>query len=234
MAAVTLGVNTQSSSNVDTYQSASFTPAAGDLLVAFITATATVATPGFSDSQNLNWTQVAAVTKATGADCAFMYVANTLAANSAMTVTFTCIGDNASGCGILVYRISGMTKTGSAAIRQVKSDSNQSSANTPAVTAFDSACLTDNPTVGMAACGTVIPTFTTPLGWTQIEDGFTVPTCTMGYISRDSGFTGTAITWQDYSGSSQFCDIIAELDTSAAATTTVPPIKLFTLMGIGV
>lgn len=214
-AAVVAGVSTTSTSNITSYQTPSFTPAAGDLLVVFVLASGTVvlADTTLTDSNSMGFTLITTAVRSASADTLFLFVANKLAAGSAMTVTFNCPSDAATGNIIQVARVSGMLRTGIMAVRQTAIESNKSAAGTPAP-AFTKAALTGNPTLGMVGNGTNPATMTPPASWTEVDDtGYITPTEGAEYVSRDSGFTGTTITWGGTSASS-FGDIIVELDTS--------------------
>lgn len=215
MAAVTHGVSTASTSNVGSYASGSFTPAANDLCVVFVTATNTVlASPTLVDSVGGTYTRFITATKA--GDRLYVFVGNQLAAATARTVTFDCTADPATGCVIQVARVSGLTRTGVSAVLQAASVDNQLAGGTPAVS-FGLAVQTGNPTLGLVGNATNPATMTTPTSWTERNDtGYGSPTTGAEYVSRDSGFTGTTITWGSTS-SSGFAAIIVELDASAVA-----------------
>ncbi len=217
MAAVTHRVSTASSSNVTSYASGSFTPAADELLVAFVTASGTIAGAAMSDSQGLTFSLIKKARKASNADTIYLFVANRLAANSAMTVTFDCTADAATGAIIQVAGVSGMTRTGADAVRQTAISENVAS-GTPAP-AFSASALTGNPTLGVVGNGANPAGMTTPTSWTEKDDtGYTTPATGAEYVSRDSGFTGTTVTWGSSSGTA-FGAIIVELDSSAAPAT---------------
>jgi len=210
---------TASSSNTTSYASASFTPAANDLLVVFVTASGTVlAAPTLTDSLGaVTFTLIAQCLKNSSADSVYCFVANQLAAASSRTLTFNCTGDSATGCIIQICRVAGMSKTGSTAVRQSKTQPN-AAAGTPAPV-FPSSCLTGNPTLGVVGNSTSPATMTPPTGWTEREDqGYSTPTTGAEYVTRDSGFTGTTVTWGSAS-SSAFGAIIVELDTSLPTIT---------------
>lgn len=221
-AAVTHGVSTASTSNTTAYTSGSFTPAASDLLIVFVMASGTNDAGGMTDSQGLGFTRIDPTNgppvKNSSADTSYLFVANALAANSAMTVTFNCAGDAATGSIIEVARVSGMTEVGSAAIRQSHAHSNLGTGGTPG-SAFDSNALTGNATLAFAANGTNPATLIEPTGWTERDDtGYTTPNNGAEYASRDSGFTGTSIIWGATSSSSS-SQIVVELDASSPTTT---------------
>ena len=215
MAAVTLGVTSVDTNNTNSYATGAFTPAANDLLVAFVAAPATVATGTMTDSQSLGFTKVTSALGNSSADTGYLFVANALAAASSMTVTFDCTGDNATGAAINVFLVSGMTRVGTSAVLQTAKAENQGAGGTPAAT-FGASCLTGNPTIGMVANAANPAALTFPTNWIERDDtGFANPTRGMETVSRDSGFTGTTITWGGTSATA-FLVLIAELDTSVA------------------
>lgn len=213
MASVTFAVGTTSTSNTTSYASSSFTPAAGDLLVVFVHASGTVGKGQLIDSQNLGFTEVASVLDASSANTLYCFVALSPAAASAMTVTFKCIDDAATGADIDVYRVSGMHYVGQQAVRQTANQANHASGSAPAP-AFGSAALTGNVTLGAVANSTSPATMTPPTGWTEGNDsGYSTPTTGLETVWRNSGFTGTTVTWGS-SSASAFASLIVELDTS--------------------
>lgn len=219
MAAVTPAVATASSSDTTSYASGAFTPAANDLLVVFVVASDTVSAGTLTDSQSLGFTKITSCLKRTSLDTAYCYVANALAANSSMTVTFACADDGATGCIIEVARVSSMTRTGSSAVRQFKTLSNGTGA-VIASPVFDAACLTGNPTLEAGATGET--TMTPPASWTEGADTSYVTPGVVGleYHYRNSGFTGTDMAWSD-SLATGWGSIVVELDTSAAGGSTI-------------
>jgi len=216
-ATTTHAISTASTSNATSYASGSFTPAAGDLLIATVTASGTIAAGTMTDTQALGFTRVATALKNTSADTIYVFVALHFAAASSMTVTFNCTGDSATGAVIQIVRVSGMSRRGIGAIRQFAVQANQAAGGTPAP-AFTAAALTGNPTIGVVGNSTSPATLTAPTGWTELDDtGYATPTTGAEYVTRNSGFTGTTITWGSTSASA-FGDIILELDASAIGT----------------
>lgn len=217
MATTTAVTPTTSTSDTTSYTSASFTPAASDLIVVFVATTGSVSTgkASMTDSQGLGFTLVTFARKNTSADSVYMFVANALAAASAMTVTFACSDDSATGCIISPLRISGMSRVGLAAIRQTQTVFN-GAAGTPAP-AFAASCLTGNVTLGFVANAANPATIAEPAGWTEAADvGYATPTTGVQTVYRDSGFTGTTVTWGGTTGSA-YALLLAELDTSVAS-----------------
>lgn len=225
MAAVTDALTTAiaSTTNAATYLSGSFTPTTGNLLVAFAGATgSTGANATMTDSLGIGWTLIASCVKATSADTLYVFVSNRFATGSAMTVTFhTSGGGTASGCIIFVAQVTSMTRAAKDASRQTAVQSNQAAAGTPGP-AFGVSALTGNPTLGCIFNATNPATMTTPTNWTERQDvGYATPTTGGEYVTRDSGFTGTTVTWGSTSGSA-FCSLIIELDTSERPPDPLP------------
>ncbi|HEV8455340.1 MAG TPA: hypothetical protein VGQ24_10630 [Gemmatimonadales bacterium] len=218
MSTVTNRIATPSTLNVSSYASGAFTPAVGDLLVAFIGKTASVNDGSLTDSQGGTWTLIRNAGKVASADTLQLFVRNQLIASaSSMTVTYDCTGDAATGCIIQVASVAGMFRTGASAVSQNAAENNQAAGGTPApVFAFN--CQTGNPTLGAVFNATNPATMTPPASWTEQNDtGYSTPGTGQEYVSRDSGFTGTTITWGSTSGTA-FCDIIVELDTTTFPT----------------
>lgn len=239
-----------STSNVSSYTSSSFNPQVGDLLVVMCACSGTVAAaPTMTDSQGNTYALVHSRTKNAGADTIYTFVCNSLiAAAVATTVTFDCSADPATGCITEVVTARGMTRTGAGAVRQVGGTPNGAAAGTPAFT-FPSAVLTGNPTVIGAFNGASPATLTPPTSWTEFGDtGYSTPTTGGEFAGRNSGFTGTTVTWGSTSATA-WGTIGIELDSTtapieltasmagagalAAALTSVSSISVGTMAGIG-
>jgi hypothetical protein len=214
-AAVTHRIATASTSNATSYASGSFTPAAGDLLIAFVVASDTVAAGTMTDSQSLGFTKVTSALKNSSADTVYAFVANANAAASPMTVTFDCTGDAATGAIIFVASVSGISRVGPNAIAQSAIQENQAS-GTPAIS-FTNAVNTSNPTLGCVGNSTNPATLTPPTSWTEDaagDTGYNAPATGGEYVFRNSGFTSTTITWGGTSGSA-FGGIALEINASS-------------------
>lgn len=208
--------------NVTSYVSPSFTPVAGELLVIYALASASVAaSPTLTASANgLTFSLLPdRAVYQTSADTLYAFVADQLVPGSpsAMTVTFTT-SDAATGCILFGASVSGMTNTGTLAVRQAAKVDNVVGGTAPTTT-FPVAALTGNPT--LFAQGTSVATGSTqPTGWTERADGtYSTPTRGGGYSSRDSGFTGTSITLGS-STNGLCCALALELDASAGSSVT--------------
>jgi hypothetical protein len=221
MAACTGLVATPSTLNVTSYASGAFTPAANDLLVAIVATTASVdptAAGTVTDSIGGTYFKTTVSFKSGASGTNYIFVRNQLATAVSHVATFTCTGDAATSAHILVYGVSGMTRTGSNAIRQTAIQTNQSAASTPAP-AFGVAALTSNPCIGMVGALANPPGMTAPSGWTEpasplFDIGAASPNAGVHGCHINSGFTGTTVTWGSTS-SGAYGDIIVELDTSA-------------------
>lgn len=202
--------------------SGAFSPATNDLLVVFVQASGTLdATATLSSSiGGFTFTQIAVKADPNPTDRIFAYVADALVSDtSSQTVTWTESSDPANGTVIFVYRIAGMSRVGLDAILQSAS-ANGAPATTPAAT-FASSALTGNVTLVGVGNDSNPAGLTPPTNWTEPASGdlgYDTPTSGAETAFRDSGFTGTTITWGG-SSATQHQEIILELDTSAAEAT---------------
>lgn len=192
---------------------ASFTPAADDLLVVFVVATACTAAGRMTDTQNLGWKLVTKRVKATSLDTLYMFVANNPAAASAMTITFDNSEDSADGHAIEIVRVAGMSRYGFDAIKQWSGEDNQAAAAAPNPV-LGVAATTTNPMLGAVANATNPAGLTAPASWTELSDvGYATPTTGLEVAGRTSGETGSTITWGSSSATDN-CSIVVELDVT--------------------
>lgn len=224
MPAVTAGVSATSTTNNAALTSGSFTPSANDLLVAFAIVSGQAAGGTFSDSQSLGWTQVNSAVKNSSADTLVCAVANALAANSGMTVTFTPAGSPTStGVAISVLRVSGMVNTGAAAIRQSKVQNNTiaGSPSNPDLT-FDAVCLNGNPILIAVANGSnptgLSPPAAVPPSTLRHDIGFATPDTGLITASTNSGYGGgDRVLWSNASPT-DYAMLNVELDFETTVT----------------
>lgn len=214
---VTLGVTHTDNADLSIYTTGSFTPVLDDLLVTFVYGRITLTRPGtMTDSESGTWTNIVAEDSTASTETMYMYVRDSLAPNTSMTVTVDFTGDSALAVNIQVLRISGVTRTGADAILQTAFQSSQTGGGTPAP-AFASNALTENATIGCVFNRSSPAGMTPPSSWVERGDiGISGPTTGTESVSRDSGFTGTTITWGSTSATA-FGSIIVELDTSTTA-----------------
>lgn len=209
--------------------SGTFTPAVGDLLVAFVGASNTVeASPTLTSSvSGFTFSLVDSFVWSSSNHTGYLFVSNAkVSSASSQSVTFNAT-DAATGTNIIVTRVSGMTQVGLSAIRQTAKQQNQSSGTTPAP-AFGAAALTGNVTIGYLCNNNNPAGRTEPTDWTEGADiGYNNPTIGTEYAFRNSGFTGTTITWGSTYGANGG-SLIVELDCSASSRKGG-----FGLMGMG-
>lgn len=220
MATVTHQVTTPDPGNTPN-ASGAFTPSVNDLLIVFVTKEASVAMASadlVSSITGFNFTLIRTQLYAASSAIFGVFVSDALVASAtSQTVTINAGTDAAAGTNISVYSVSGMNRVGSAAVRQQGGQSDQGSGTTPAP-AFAGAALTGNCCLGAIANSTNPAGLTQPSGWSESQDtGYTTGAVNgIETAFRNSGETGTTITWGSTSPSA-FASIIIELDTSVPA-----------------
>ena len=144
---------------------------------------------------------------------------------SAVSTVFTynpLVGTNTGG-GLQVLKVTGMLRSGLAAIRQFASQNSQTAGTTPAPI-LGVAVNTANPVIG-AVMNASNPAALTPRSspaYTERTDvGYATPTTGLETMSIDSGETGTTITWGGTSPT-LFGDIVMELTVAAPAEANPP------------
>lgn len=218
MAACTFAIGT-ADTGASPNTSGAFTPALGDLLVAFVVASGSVgALDGVLTSSIGGFTFTRQGTNGfdAGASKVQSFISDALVSSAtSQTVTWDDATDASTGTIIFVFRVSGMVRTGSLAKRQTSGQNNQA-AGTPAPV-FAASCLTGNPVLGCIANLSSPAGMTAPTGWAEPAGGdlgYSTPTTGGQVVSRDSGFTGTTVTWGS-SSATAFGSHVIELDASA-------------------
>lgn len=220
MATTTFKINLASTTNASVYTTAAFTPAASDLLVAFVMASGSTINANFVTSTGITFKQIARIAGRASADSLYVFVANKLATAVSMTGSFDCTGVTASGALIDIYAVTGMSRFSGYAVKQFASQANATLATTPAPV-FSASALTGNVTLGAIGNATSPATLTPPTSWTEGSDhGYATPTTGLESVFRNSGFTGTTVTWGSTSATS-FASLIIELDTTTFTAPTV-------------
>lgn len=216
---VTLNDSTDGAVNtLQNYVTASFTPAANDLLVVGViwsTASGTAAgSVAMSNSAGLTFSQVNTTTSS-GARQSLVFIATALAANSSQTVTAGVTptgGVAAGGCNITVLRVAGMAKSGATAVLQ-SAKSTSSPATTPAP-AFANAAAYYNPCIGFVFNASNPATMVQPALWTELNDsGYATVATGIESAARNSGFTNTTVTWASTTATAS-ANYIIELDNT--------------------
>lgn len=200
MATVTKRDISNSTANVATYPSNSFTPPAGELLAVIVHCTGSVATDSTltASANGMTFSVVGApLVHTLSGNVSYVFVSDQLVPSSpaAMTVSFnlTVAG---TGAYIAVAGVSGMTKVGTAAILQTAFSPNLG-ANAAYTATFAAAVNTANPILGFVGWAGTITITAPPTGMTEIDQPAQQVTPTQGFewAKSDSGLTATAYTW---------------------------------------
>ncbi len=190
------------------------TTLANDLLLVFAQTSGNTNTAATcSDNQGGTYTQIDFAANSASANTATWFVRNSLVGTGASTIITVVTGSNTAG-EIVAVAMAGMSRTGLAAIRSKGKQVNQA-AGTPAPV-LSQAALTGNPTIGAVFNASTPAGMTTPTGWTERQDvGQSTPSTGIEVVTRDSGFTGTTVTWGSASATA-YASAIVELDSSLA------------------
>lgn len=185
---LTNGVTTTTSTNVESYTSAAFTPAAGDYLFVFVVATDTLVNGSMSDTQSLGWTLVGSVTSHT-TNKVIVYKSNATTAATSMTVTWDCTGDAATGAGLMILRVAGSD----GGVRQFATNTDVA-AVVPNVV-FSSNCLTTSAVLFCTANKSNPHGTTPPTGYIgKLGGQYNTPTTGMALAVKVSGETTDTVT----------------------------------------
>lgn len=225
MAAVTL-LGSATFTTTSGTKTVTATPAVGDLIIIITAHTGNTSTTAPTDDNNAGrYTLINTAVKNTSADTMKAWIRNDFIRAASSTI-FTHAPGASTGGGLAVLKVTGMLRCGiTGGVLQSAIQSNQGAA-TPAP-AFSTAALTGNACIGAVFNATSPATMTAPASWTERNDsGYSTPTTGLETASRDSGETGTTITWGSASGSA-FCSLILELNT------TTTPIKSLASLGVG-
>lgn len=210
------------------------TPAVGDLIVLICcnTGKATTTSPTDNNADGLGtYTLITSALKSSSADILEIYVRDALI-GSATSTTFTQAPGTTTGGGIVVYKVTGMTKYGSTAIKQTAAKQDNQSANTTPAPTFGAGVTSPNPviaavlnTTNSTSVGTV-----QPVGFVRGgHNAYATPATSLFTCFSEGGQTGTAMTF-DAQSQSAFCSVAVELDSSGAAASTV---KQLAALGVG-
>lgn len=196
------------------------TPAVGDLIV-IVTAntgsTTTTAAPTDNNSSG-TYTIINTAVKATSADTMQIWVRNALIASATSTI-FTQAPGTTSGGGLVVLKITGMSRTGASAFVRSAIQSNRAAGGTPApVLAATPSTL--NPIITAVFNASNPGNVTARANYTRVANlGYNTPASGLCVADRDSGETSATITWGSTSASA-FCSIAVEIDSRVTHATT--------------
>ena len=199
------------------------------LVVVCATSGVTTAPTVTDDNSSGTYANITGALNNTSVDKMWLFVRTALVPATLSTIITMTSGGADTGGGLVVYRLTGMSRTGASAVRQSAIQQNIAAA-TPAPV-FGSAALTGNSCIG-AVLNLTNPATMTPTAspvWTEKHDlGYITPTTGLETQTIDSGFTGTTVTWGSASAT-QFGSLIAEMDSSAVAVT----VTRLSALGVG-
>lgn len=187
-----------STSQANSYSMSAFTPTAQSLLVVFVYATGTTIADPTMTGGGLDWTLEAAQT--VGANKLAIFWARVGASPISTTISFSCTGDNATGCVMSVIQFLGYDQLVKNPIKQFK-QSTSTTTSTNANITFDAALSTSNG-YAIGFYGTLgNNSSTAPGGWTEADDiAYTSPATNQGVAYRAGGLTTAgAFTWTNNS-----------------------------------
>lgn len=202
------------------------TPAVNDLIVIVRSATGnTTATAPTDNNSSGTYTLIKSALQNTSANLLEIY-ARTALVGSASSTTFTEAPGTTTGGGLAVYKITGMSVAGLAAIRQSAAQANQAPTLAPAP-AFGSAALTTNPIISAVLNGTNpagITARSSPAYTRDVNTGYTTPASGIDTMHIASGETSSTITWASTSAT-VYASVAVELafNQSPSAPTLTSP-----------
>ena len=202
-------------------RSATFSPAANTLLVAFASVSGNTQTaPTMTDNQGGTYTLVGQAYWSGGSNNMFAFVRDSLVATKISTKLTLDTDTNTAG-EIEILAFTGMTKTGAAAVRQIYGAGNQTPMTEPTVF-FTSNVNSSDPTITAVASADVSGLGSVPAtGWSERKDTYqSSPTTGLETATKDSGFSGSTITYAATTDTS-YAVMGIELDTS---TGSPPPV----------
>lgn len=196
------------------------TPAVNDLIVLVTAHSGFTGTVAPTDSQSGTYRNAGTFSKNASADRADVWVREQPIA-AATPCTFTHNAAGSTGGGLAVLKVTGAARYGAAAIKKAAALSNQST-GAPSV-AMGSAIATGNAVIGAVFTPTnSTTTVVHNASYTERMDlGYNTPATGLEIMTRDSGETGSTVTWGG-SATGSWGAIVLELDaTTPAATATL-------------
>jgi len=190
MSTILHGVASQSSTDGTTFQSALFTPAAGDYLIAFVVGSETTTTGVFDSDQTLNWELVYS-TVSNSVNMLMVYASRLPAAATSGRVYWDCPDDPATACIIAVARVAA---SDGGYIRQISPLGTGAASSQPSIT-FSNNCLTGNSVLFFATNLSSPFGANKPAGYTLLgSSSSTLPNSAVHTSSKNSGEVGVTIT----------------------------------------
>lgn len=148
-----------------------------------------------------------------GTACALWISVRNSLISSATSTTFTATNTGDTGGGLTVLRFSGMTRTGSQAVKQSIGESNAT--ESPPTITFGATTDTNNPVILAVMGEDNPPALTSPTGFTEADDtGWATPTTGIQVCWDDAGNAATLFSWSA-GALTDHNEVGIELDTSA-------------------
>lgn len=194
-------------------RTASIAAATGDLIVAFASVSGNTQTsPTMADNKGGTYALVGQALWDGSANNMLCFVRNSLT-TSAGNTTLTLSTDTNTAGEIVIVAYSGMTRTGTSAVKQVTADANQATSTTPSI-AFANPVTSGNQL--LAAVASSDKYTDEPDDWNERENVYqSTPTTALEVTSGASGFTGTAVTYGSPE-TSGYAAMVVELDASVS------------------
>jgi hypothetical protein len=197
---------------LNTAGTAVITPAVLDLFVVFGLSVSSVAGSTVTDNNGGTYTLVRDAVFTTGYHT--VWVRNQFLSNATSTTVTLTPGTPNTGVELVVVAVSGMNAAGLLAILQ-SAETNSGVPGVATVT-LATAALTANMTLVGLADLTNPPGLTAPTSWTNRQNVGQATPIGLIVATRDSGFTGTAITWGT-NPATNWAGLAVELDGLAVA-----------------
>lgn len=199
MAAITHLLATSTTQNTGQYSTNLFTPAASSLLFAFVSASGTDASNPWLEISTQSWKRFTLVTSApwaSGANRLYAFVANgPVSTASALKAFFDCSQNAATACVIQIAQVTGMSRIGLDAIRQIAAVDSEGATSTTPVCTWAVSTLTANACIAAVGYTSSIAQVTPMTNWTERSDvGVVTPSTACEYMSRDSGNVSTTVS----------------------------------------
>src|SRR6478672_579168 len=189
------------------------TPTVGDLIVVIVAATGATTTVADNGTGG-TYTQVDSTRTGFSTSGNLQVFIRDNLVSSAVSTIYTATQTSSTGGGLVVLRVTGMSKVGSAAVRSSGGQSTGTAATTPAPV-LSLTPQGGNPIITAVANGTnSTTTVVQRTGYTEaFDNGYTTPATGLEVSYRSSGETSATITYGGTTASA-FASVAIELDTS--------------------
>lgn len=173
---------------------ASFSPVAGGLLVAFVGIATSDTAPTMSDSLSGAWTLVGAFQSQAATGGIRCYVRNTPTTGASMTVTMTPTAD--AGGGLAVCLVESVGAYGSSAVRSTGGQADQTAATTPAPVLSQTPLADSAILIGLMDNTNGSANQAPRTGYAELVDtGFNTPPSGLAVQSLNNGETSATLTF---------------------------------------